>query len=311
MFRRISSAAGFSYALMVLLVFVWGFEYIAAKNSLEVIKPLTLVFFKYSTAFLVVFSVKIISNRKFTLKRRDIAFFAVCALFGDVLYYGGEYSAMDYLPVSVITIILAFVPALSIVLEFCIYHRKPSVLIVLGILVSILGVAMVVLSDIRELLNGRIIGYLFAFSAVICWNVYNFMTDRLTSKYGAVEITLYQIISAVLISAPYALSHLPAAADVTPDLIWSLLYVGGISSGVGFLIYVRSINIIGVTPTALFSNALPLTTTFFGFLFLHEAITPLQYVGGIVVILSGSMVILLKSKHDAKNSISLPDAKGD
>jgi drug/metabolite transporter (DMT)-like permease len=41
---------------------------------------------------------------------------------------------------------------------------------------------------------------------------------------------------------------------------------------------------------------LPVTSTFFGWLCLGEMISPMQIVGGIVVVAAGSMVIWLKGK---------------
>ena len=43
----------------------------------------------------------------------------------------------------------------------------------------IVGVAVVIGADFRDLFNGRITGCLLAFGAVFSWNMYNFLTARL------------------------------------------------------------------------------------------------------------------------------------
>ncbi|MDR1954202.1 MAG: EamA family transporter, partial [Clostridiales Family XIII bacterium] len=184
MIEKLRTSRKSSYMLMTLLVCFWGFEYIAAKSALDACKPISLVCFKYSVGFIVLVIIKLARDRKLPFRKKDIPYFFVCAIFGDILYYGGEYGALAYLPVSIVTIVLAFVPAVSIIIEIFVYKRKPTVAIVLGIIVCAVGVGLVVGADFKALFAGRAIGYLLAFSAVISWNIYNFITAKLTDNYN-------------------------------------------------------------------------------------------------------------------------------
>ncbi|MDR0596610.1 MAG: DMT family transporter [Clostridiales Family XIII bacterium] len=296
-----------NYILMALLVTAWGFEYIVAKSALDNVQPITLVFFKYSAASVILFAVKLVRDRRFPFHKRDIPFFFLCAVFGDVLYYYGEYGAMSYMPISLVTIVLAFVPAISILVEFFIYRVKPTAAMLIGIVVCIFGVALVVGADIQQLAGGRAIGYLLAFMAVGSWNVYNFITARMTGNYTPLDLTLYQLAAAMLVALPYALSNLPSAGMVDRSLVFSVVYLAAVSSAFGFIVYVNALRAIGVTPASLFSNMLPVTSAFFGWLFLGELISPLQIVGGAIVVASGSIVIWLKGK-DPGAGINEPEA---
>lgn len=289
-----------AYISMVILVFSWGLEYVMAKSALEVVKPVTLIFLRYFVAFVFLMIIKLIFDRRFYVRKNDIAFFLVCAFFGDIVYFASEYMAMSYLPISIVTLVLSLVPAVSIVVEIFLYKRKPTIAIIIGCIISIFGVALIVGADFSQLLAGKWIGYLLVFMALIAWNIYNFMTARLTRNYNSFDLTLYQIISAILLCGPYAIFNLPEASAVDSGVIISVLYLGLVSASLCFLIYVNAIAVIGVTPTALFANMLPVTSTFFGWLFVGEMITPIQIVGGVIVIGAGSVVIWLKSKKDAE-----------
>ncbi|MDR3225859.1 MAG: DMT family transporter [Clostridiales Family XIII bacterium] len=289
-----------NYILMAVLVIAWGFEYIAAKSALDNVLPITLVFFKYSVAVVMLLVIKLVRDRRISFRRRDIPFFFVCAIFGNVLYYVGEYGAMNYMPISLVTIVLAFVPIISILLEFFIYKIRPTVAIVAGIVVGIVGVVLVVGADVSVLTGGRLIGYLLAFMAVGSWNVYNFITARLTGNYAPLDLTIYQLTAAILVSMPYALFNLPDASAVDAGFVGSVLYIAIASSALGFVIYINALHSIGVTPTALFSNMLPVSSAFFGWFFLGELIAPLQIVGGVIVVAAGSMVIWKKGKDTGR-----------
>ena len=52
------------------------------------------------------------------IRKKDIpALHFTCPFAGEIIYFYCEYTAMDYIPVSLVSIVLAFVPALSIIIE--------------------------------------------------------------------------------------------------------------------------------------------------------------------------------------------------
>jgi drug/metabolite transporter (DMT)-like permease len=286
-----------NYILMTALVIIWGYEYVAAKDAMETVQPLTLVCFKYGVALAVLVVYKFASGGRFRVRGRDIGFFTLCAVFGDIMYWVGEYNAMRYIQISLVTIVLAFVPVLSIILEIFIYKVRPTLAVVTGIAVCIAGVVLVVGADMAALMSGQFIGFLLAGLAVVSWNVYNFLTAKLSGDYGPLDVTIYQLIAAVAIALPYALFHLPPVAEVDARFVYDVLYLALPSTCFSFMVYINSVRSLGVTPTALFSNMLPVTSTFFGWLCLGEMIAPLQIIGGVIVVAAGSVVIWLKGKE--------------
>ena len=284
---------------MALVVFCWGYEYIAAKAALAVISPLPLICVKFTVSFVMLIIVKCIADRRFPFALRDLPLLIVCSVSGELLYYTCEYNAMSYLPVSVISIVLATVPAVSVAIEFFLYKRRANRLIIIGIAVGIVGVVFVIGGDMAAFFTGSGIGYLFVFGAVFCWNIYNFATAGLTGKYKALDLSLYQTVCTVLLSLPFLLHMPPPAFAFTPFVIFGVLYLGLVSGGLTLMLYVNALARLGPTPVSIMSNMLPVTTTFFGTLLLGERILPLQFVGGAVVVIAGIIVIWEKDKLDA------------
>ena len=274
------------YILMSCLVTTWGFDYVVAKHALELLQPLTLLSLKYAIGLIPIFIIKMKTDRKGMVRKKDIPLFILCSIFGEILYFTCEYTAMDFIPVSLITIILAFVPAFAIIIERVVFKRKATKAMGIGVVVCVLGVVLIIGVDIEQLLQGRWIGYLLAFGAVLCWNAYNFLTASLHENYTSITLTCTQLICTSLLILPYAIHTMPPAESFTPPIIAGLIYLGVINAGIGFLITVRSLHVIGPTASAMFSNFLPVTSTFFGWLFLGEMITGMQVVGGVIVIAS-------------------------
>lgn len=283
---------------MVCLLVIWSFDYIVAKNALKSLEPMVLLYLKYVVGLCFMLVVKQISDRSWKLRKKDIGNLIACSILGQILYFYCEYSAMDYLPVSLITIILAFIPAVSIVTEAIIYKIYPSRKLLLGVFFCIAGVGLIIGVDYKVLLEGRLLGYLFTFGAVFSWNAYNFLTASAHEEYSSISLTVLQLASVVLILAPYVIMNAPATSVFTPDIIGGIMYLGLFGAGVGFFIQVKALGIIGPTTTALFSNFMPIVTTFFGWIFLKETISPLQIFGGVIVIASGYFVIREKGKME-------------
>ena len=288
-----------TYILMSCLVTTWGFDYVVAKHALELLQPLTLLSLKYAIGLIPIFIIKMKTDRTAWVRKKDIPMFILCSICGEILYFTCEYTAMDYIPVSLITIILAFVPAFAIIIEKVVFRRTVTKAMTIGVIVCVLGVALIIGVDIEQLLQGRWIGYLLAFGAVLCWNAYNFLTASIHERYTSITLTFTQLVCTSLLILPYAVHNLPPAEEFTTPIIAGLIYLGVINAGLGFLINVRALHVIGPTASAMFSNFLPVTTTFFGWVFLNESISGMQIAGGIIVIASACVVIREKGRLDS------------
>lgn len=290
--------------LMCFLVCFWGLDYVFAKEALNVLQPMTLLFLKYTVGFLVLAAIKLKMDRKGLVRLRDVPWFILCSITGEIIYFLCEYNAMDYIPVSLITIVLSFVPAVSIIIERIIFKRKLTLKITLGVALCIVGVIIVIGADFRILFTGRLTGYLLAFGAVISWNCYNFITAKIGKNYNSATMSFTQLCCTVLLIMPYALHNMPPLEAFTPKVIGGVIYLGSISAGLGFFIMVNGLKKLGPTVSGMFSNFLPVTATFFGWLFLHESIGIMQFVGGAIVIFSACVVIIEKGKTE-----KLPDGE--
>ena len=286
------------YFYMICLIIMWSFDYIVAKHALETMEPLVLLYLKYSVALFFMLIIKLFMDKGWKLHKRDIFTLIACSILGEILYFYCEYSAMDYLTVSIITILLAFVPALSILSEIILYKKKPSAKLVAGVVICGAGVALVIGVDFKDLFDGKIIGYLLVLGAIFSWNAYNFITAELHNRYSSISLTVIQLSCVLVVLAPYMVMNLPNPSVFTPVTIGGIIYLGVFGAGLGFLIQVRALYIIGPTATSLFSNFMPISTTALGWLFLNETISFVQIIGGIIIIGSGYFVIKEKGKME-------------
>lgn len=290
-----------AHILMVFLVITWGFDYVTAKYGMNELTPTCLMFMKFLIGMIAVAIIKAIKRDRKLIKVRDIPVLILCAIFGQILYFECEYNAMSYLPVSLLTILLAFVPAFSVIIERIFFKRKSSRKMIAGIAFCIIGIALVIGSDFSILLQGRLIGYLIAFGAILAWNIYNFLTASL-EKYDAITLSCLQMLCACIILSPVAIHNMTPVGEWSGSLIVILLYMGIVDGAIGYMISIYALKNIGPTATSVYSDFLPVSTAIFGVIFLHETMSLLQVAGGIIVIAAGYAVIREKGRLDELQS---------
>ena len=111
-------------------------------------------------------------------------------------------------------------------------------------------------------------------------------------------LVLAQLACATLLLLPGAFRSMPPASEFTLPVVFGILWIGLVDSGLGYLIVVFALQKLGPTTNAVYSNFLPVTTAFFGAVLLGEHLTWLQILGGIIVIAAGFLVIWEKGKID-------------
>jgi len=295
-----SGDVGVNYIFMTGVVFVCAFEFILIKPYLEAVSALTFIWMKYMLAFIVLCGIKLARKGRWPFSVSDIPVFILLAVTGEFLYYLGSYNAVNYLPVALVTVVIALCPVLSIIFERLVYKKKVMLPAILGICVSLFGISLVAGVDIAMLASGRLWGYVLAFVPVVSVNIYNLIVVKLTSRYTPVDIAIYVIAATVVISFPTAVGNLPEPAFFTTSFIAVIAFLGLAVGAFGSFAYINSINVLGPTTTLLFSNFVPVVSCVFGWLCLGETIMPLQLIGGAVTLIGCASVIWFYGKERAQ-----------
>ncbi|MDR1413310.1 MAG: EamA family transporter [Actinomycetes bacterium] len=161
------------------VMIIWGLTFVssdlvlvAGVNTVE----LLLVRFGLGWLLLLVLRPKIPAFRSI----RAEAPFALCGLFGVVLYYAGEYTALRLTLVSTVGILVATAPLFTAFLSWAVYKKKPTKLFLAGFVLALAGIVLVGVSGSAgggEVSTStpaiRLLGDLLALLAAFTWAVYS------------------------------------------------------------------------------------------------------------------------------------------
>ncbi|GEA33729.1 DMT family transporter [Clostridium diolis] len=265
-------------------VVLWSASFIATKLAYETFAPIQLAAVR--TLFAVIlfgFMRKITSNNE-QIQKEDRIRIALSGFLGITLYFAIENIGVSMTSSSNSALIVASFPAVTTLLEFFIYHSKPNIKKVLGIILAIIGVA--VLTQINVDGNSKsMLGNIILIGAGVVWAFYNFITRDLTNKYSAMTLTYYQMLAGFIFFLPFVIIEGKTWRMPTMTSASALIYLSVGCSIVAFLLYNLGLRKLSASISVSLMNLVPVLGLIFSILILHESVSTVQILGGIIVII--------------------------
>ncbi|MCX7148163.1 MAG: DMT family transporter [Rhodocyclales bacterium] len=157
-----------------------------------------------------------------------------------------------------------------------------------GLALGVAGVGLLVGFDRIALQPGAGFAIAASLAAALCYAVASnyAKSARTVEPFANAHGSMW---AASLLIAPVLLAF-PPAAPPTAGIVAIVAALGVVCSGVAYLLYFRLIDDIGAAPALTVTFLIPLFGTFFGWLFLDEAVGWQTLAGGAVVIAGTALV---------------------
>jgi drug/metabolite transporter (DMT)-like permease len=225
--------------------------------------------------------------------RQWLATFALglVGVFSYNLFFMG---ALTKLPASRAALIIALNPAITIALSAVLLKERLRLLRWSGVLLALLGVAIVVSrGDFASFTSGGVgVGELYMFAAVFSWAVYTILGRKVLGGLSPLAATNYAALWGTLLLGAVAAPHFdtlhPAQFDLA--LIASLLYLGVLGTALAFVWYYMSVKKVGASSASIFNNLVPVFGVAIGVALLGETLLPSMLIGGAIAI-AGVMLV--------------------
>ncbi len=271
------------YFCAILVAVLWGLSFIGSKEAMAGgFDTFSLVAVRFIVASLVLFFSAVLRKESLKVEKRDILPLFITSVTGITLYYYFELKGLESTSASVASLIISTIPVFSLLTAVVLYKKRPPLLTWVGVALSLAGVYMVVFNGAGD---NSLLGCLVLFGGCICWVSYLEMTDRLLKKYSNTCVTFWQSALSLLTAIPMALTEKVAwTAIPLKAWLWALIFLGLICSYLCFMMNNRSVAILTPQVNSVFLNLSPVATAVGGWLVLGETITPMQLIGGIVIL---------------------------
>ena len=170
-------------------------------------------------------------------------------------------------------------------IAFLILKKKVGAKGIIGALMSVAGVALLSLNGDLSLGLGDGLTLLWA----VGFDFQIFRTGEFVKKYRATVLNLVQMVTAFLLSFISLFCFGETAFQATRTGWLSVLYLGVISTTVGYLLQTASQKYVDETKAAIILSMESVFGTLFSIILLHEVITP-RMVAGCAIILTAVII---------------------
>lgn len=206
---------------------------------------------------------------------------------GILGYQGLLYQALHTTGAFNAALINALGPLVTALLAWAVYGTRLSAGAYAGILLSMIGVAVILSGgDWERLLALRFgTGDLLILIAVLLWAVYSLAGRKVMQQRSVIGTTALATGLALPLSLPWALlEHSWARVEWTAGLVGGLIYVAVFASVVAMLAWNRAVNLAGPAHASAAMNMMPLYALASSVFLLDEPFHLYQGIGGVMVI---------------------------
>jgi drug/metabolite transporter (DMT)-like permease len=265
-------------AVAVLATFIWSWNFVVARGIYKEIPPVTLAFYRWLTATLVILPFAWPSfKREWPVIKKSLAFFTLAAatgisIFNTFIYIGAQYTTA----VNLALIGTTSSPIFSVIFAAIVLKERISVMRAIGMLVCISGI-LVLLSkgNFHNLLHLHFTkGDAWVLGAGLAFAVYNTMVRKKPSAVSPLGFLFVVFSLGTLLLVPFFIQE----TTHTPAIHWKIssfliiLYLGLGASALCFWIWNIAIRNLGAGRAALFGNLIPLFSTLEAILLLGEEV---------------------------------------
>lgn len=248
------------------------------------VPPVGLSFWRWALAFVILLPFAVPKlKRDWPEIRRHWKNLALLAFFGMAAFHTALYLSVNYTTATNAALLVAICPVLVPVLSWALYREPITLRILLATLISLFGVAVVVLrgdlGQLRSLSVNR--GDLIMLVAVFAWSMYTVLVKRRPAGLHPQSLLAATTLMATVMLTPVYLweSTMVRTMPVSADTLLAVGYVVVFASLLAFLCFNRGIEVLGPNKGGLFLHLVPVFAALLALAFLGERLETYHAIG--------------------------------
>jgi len=257
---------------------IWGAAFPIYKWTLEIVPPFIFTFIRFFGGALIVLPFVYKSLR---IQRSDIPKLILVSLIGisvqiPLLFFGLKLSPSINAPIIISSVIFL--------------NEKLKVKVLIGTLVSLLGVLAIILRPFIESggLTGSVLGNFLLFGATVCSVAQALILKRITANNDPLALVFWMFVIGIIPIIPFALYETQTfnlLTQINLQAVIGLLYGIVFAAVIAHYLYAFGIKFVKASEVGIFSYVDPLATIVIAIPLLGEIITPTYILGAILVFL--------------------------
>ena len=278
------------WVLITILGAVWGSAFMFIKIATPELGPIALVNIRLAVAGLIfipfLLQQKYLKHFRSNLKNILVLSVINTALPFSLFAYASLESSSNML-----SILNGTTAIMAVVISTIWLKIRLNFFQIMGVFIGLFGIVVLANPDNVYISMKATI---FCLSAAFCYALSANYIQKFAYKTNTIVLIGWSLVIESLLLLPITFFNLPSQFP-SNNVIFSILWLGVISTGVAFLGYVRLIEKVGAVKTATVAYFIPVFGVIWGYVFLGEPIT-LQILIGMILILIG--IVFTNKRYD-------------
>ncbi|HFJ9276100.1 TPA: DMT family transporter [Bacillus cereus] len=269
---------------------IWGGMYVVSKYVLDFIPPLTLVWLRFIIAFVVLYSILKLAEKKqkkkVTIRKKDWLLFAWIGFIGYFISITCQFIGTKLSDAHTGSLVTSATPAFMVIFAALILKEKLTARRLLSTIIATIGVIIVIGWDIE--IGSYFIGTIILVGAAITWALLSIYVKIASIQFSSLVITTYAIFFSLFFITPFMIWELQTSSigTVNTYVILGVLYLGIVSTAGAFFLWNKGLELIDASIGSLFFFFQPIVGSLLGWLLLNETLNSNFFIGGILIICS-------------------------
>jgi drug/metabolite transporter (DMT)-like permease len=263
---------------------IWGGMYVVSKVVLDVIPPFTLVTLRLVLGIAVLWVI-IARRGGMGFTRQQILLAVGVGWVGYGVSLGLQFIGTRLSTASNGALVTSATPAFVLLFAAWILGERITGRRLFALTVSTLGVLAVIDPRTARFSPDLFLGNLSLVAAALTWALYSVLVRRVTRQLEVLPATMIFFWGGLLISVPgtgWELRTIPVG-HINLGVVLGVLYLGIISTALAMYLWNRAFAILEAGKASLTFFAQPVVGAGLGALFLHEKLSFLFLVGGVLI----------------------------
>ncbi len=292
-----------SVGALLLLGAIWGASFLFIGLAVQAFGPVVMMFLRVTTAGAILAGLARVGGPAAQSAaglawRRNWRRYAVVGLLNCALPFTLIAFSELRLTVSLAAVLNSTTPLFTVLIAALSGGQPLAKRTILGVLLGILGVAVLVGAGPLTLTLDLGIAVLASLVAALCYGGATVYAARHLTGLAPIQASVAQLSSAAVLLAIPAMLTLPTTVP-SITAVGALLALIVLSTSVAYLLYFSLLRRIGSTGTASVTFLVPVFGSLWGTLFLHEPFTSGMLIGMVLILLSVGLVLRASARKPA------------
>ncbi|PFE08149.1 DMT family transporter [Bacillus cereus] len=269
---------------------IWGGMYVVSKYVLDFIPPLTLVWLRFIIAFVVLYAILKIAEKKqkkkITIRKKDWLSFAWIGFIGYFISITCQFIGTKLSDAHTGSLVTSATSAFMVIFAALILKEKLTTRRLFSTIIATIGVIIVIGWDIE--IGSYFIGTIILVGAAITWALLSIYVKIASARFSSLVITTYAIFFSLFFITPFMIWEFQSnpIEHMNMYVVLGVLYLGIISTAGAFFLWNKGLELMDASIGSLFFFFQPIVGSLLGWLLLNETLNSNFFIGGILIVCS-------------------------